>query len=349
MQMTLSQVADLTGGKLEGDGSVEITGLNGIEEAEPGDLVFVRDARYATKLSNTLASAVLIAELPEDCPIPAVIVPNPDVAFLMMLQHFGSAQAGHPTGRHPHAHVASSAYIGANVAMGPGVCIEEDAVVGDNTVLYANVYIGRGTQIGSDCVLYPNVVVREGCTVGDRCIFHSGAMIGSDGFGFVPAGGQWIKVPQIGRVVIGDDVEIGSATCVDRATFGETRIGQGTKIDNLVQVGHNAKIGEHCAIAGCAGIAGSARIGNGVRIGASAGVVGHIDVCDGVTIATLAGVTESVAPGRTVSGFPAIDHKEQLRVMVAQRRLPEMLRRMKSLERKLEALEDKHGESADHR
>jgi UDP-3-O-[3-hydroxymyristoyl] glucosamine N-acyltransferase len=208
-------------------------------------------------------------------------------------------------------------------------------------VLYANVYVGRGSELGADCVVYPNVVIRELCTVGERCILHSGAVIGSDGFGFAPFGGRWIKVPQVGRVVIGDDVELGSCTCVDRATFGETRIGNGTKIDNLCQVAHNVQIGEHCVMAGMSGIAGSARLGNQVRVGANSGIVGHLKIGDGATIAVRSGVTSSVEAGRTVSGFPSTDHAEQKRVMVAQRRVPELLRRVKELERKLQALEDR--------
>lgn len=350
MSMTLEQIASLVGGRLVGDGSVQITGVNGLEEARPGELVFVRDAKYARLLGATRASGVLIAKAPEDCAIPAVEVSHPDVAFLMVLKHFEQALVVHPTGIHPAALVSPGATLGVNISLGPNVCIEDGAVIGDNTVLYAGVYIGRGTTVGADCVFYPNVVVREQCTIGARCMFQSGAIIGSDGFGFAPAGGQWIKVPQIGRVVIGDDVEIGSATCVDRATFGETRIGNGTKIDNLVQVGHNVQIGEHCVIAGTCGIAGSAKIGNHVRVGANSGVAGHITIGDGATIAARAGVVASVEPGRTVSGFPAIDHSEQRRVMVGQRKVPELLRRVKELERKLEALEDtQHGESADHR
>jgi UDP-3-O-[3-hydroxymyristoyl] glucosamine N-acyltransferase len=341
MAMTLEQIASLVGGRLEGDGDILITGLNGIEEAQPGELVFVRDARYAALLPNTLASAVLLSELPEDCPVPAVVVDNPDVAFLMVLQHFGEEQAAHPVGVHPSAHVSESAFLGVNVSLGPGVCIEDDAVIGDNTVLYANVYVGRGSQLGADCVVYPNVVIREMCTLGERCILHSGAVIGSDGFGFAPFGGRWIKVPQVGRVVIGDDVELGSCTCVDRATFGETRIGNGTKIDNLCQVAHNVQIGEHCVMAGMSGVAGSARLGNQVRVGANSGIVGHLKIGDGATIAVRSGVTSSVEAGRTVSGFPSLDHAEQKRVMVAQRRVPELLRRVKELERKLQALEDK--------
>jgi UDP-3-O-[3-hydroxymyristoyl] glucosamine N-acyltransferase len=350
MSMTLSAIAELVGGTLHGDGAVEITGVNGIEEARPGELVFVRDAKYAALLPKTRASAVLIRELPADCALPAVLVPHPDIAFLQVLKHFEQAQASHPEGIHPTAAIHPTATLGANVAVGAHVCIEANAVIGDNAVIYAGVYVGNGSSVGRDSILYPNVVVREQCTIGARCILHSSAIIGSDGFGFAPMGGQWIKVPQIGRVVIGDDVEIGSATCVDRATFGETRIGTGTKIDNLCQLGHNVVIGEHCAIAGTVGIAGSARIGNGVRIGASSGIAGHITIGDGATVAARAGVTSSVEPGAIVSGFPAIGHAEHRRVMVGQRRVPELLRRMKELERHIQALEDKlNGESADHR
>jgi len=350
MPMTLEQIAALTGGRLVGDGATPITGVNGIQEAGPGELVFVRDAKYARHLASTKASAVLIQQAPEDCPIPAVEVSHPDVAFLMVLKHFEQALVTHPSGIHPAAVVSPTAKLGVNISLGPNVCIEDDAVIGDGAVLYAGVYVGRGSSIGPASVVYPNAVIREYCTLGARCIIHSGAIIGSDGFGFAPAGGQWIKVPQIGRVVIGDDVEIGSATCLDRATFGETRIGTGTKIDNLVQVGHNVQIGEHCVIAGTCGIAGSAKIGNNVRVGANSGIAGHIEIGDGATIAARAGVVSSIEPGRTVSGFPAIDHNEQRRVMVGQRKVPELLRRVRELERKLEALEDtQHGESADHR
>lgn len=348
--MTLAQIADLTGGVLQGDGALEISGVNGIEEAQPGELVFVRDAKYAALLATTNASAVLIKELPEGCTLPAVLVPHPDIAFLQVLKHFEQAQTHHPQGLHPSAVVEPSARLGVNVSLGAHVCIEADAVIGDNSVLYAGVYIGRGSSVGEGSILYPNTVVREHCTLGARCILHAGAIVGSDGFGFAPMGGQWIKVPQIGRVVIGDDVEIGSATTIDRATFGETRIGTGTKIDNLCMVGHNVQIGEHCAIAGTVGIAGSAKIGNGVRIGASSGIAGHITIGDGATVAARAGVTSSVEPGAIVSGFPAIGHAEHRRVMVGQRRVPELLRRVKEMERHIQALEDKlNGESADHR
>jgi len=340
MKFTVAEIAALVGGDVHGDAEVVLTGVNGLEEAGPGDLVFVRDLRYAPLLEQSRASAVLIAAAPDGLRIPAILVPSPDLAFAQVLQHIETHQIIHPDDIDPAAHFHYDSVIGAGVCAGPGAVVEAGAVIGPGVVLYAGVYVGRGARIGADSVLYPNVVVREACTLGERCIVHAGAVIGSDGFGFAPLGGRWAKIPQVGTVVIGDDVEIGSCTCIDRATFGQTVIGTGTKIDNLVMVGHNVRIGEHCVVAGTVGIAGSARIGNNVRVGASAGIVGHIEIGDNATVAARAGVLTSVEPGRTVSGFPAIDHSEHRRVMVGQRRVPELLRRVKQLERKLAALEE---------
>ena len=341
MNLTVNEIAAMVGGTVHGDGTTAITGVNGIEEAGEGDLIFVRDSKYAAMLSQSKASAVLIAEVPESCPMPAIEVGTPDLAFAQILQSIDTEQTHHPEGIHASASVHAEATLGDGVGVGANATIESGATLGDGVKVYAGAYVGREATLGPGTVVYPNVVIREGCKIGARCVIHSGAIIGSDGFGFAPLGGQWAKIPQVGIVVLGDDVEVGSCTCIDRATFGETVVGKGTKIDNIVQVGHNVQIGEHCAIAGTTGIAGSARIGNGVRIGASSGIKGHIEIGDQVTVAARSGVTNSIEPGRVVSGFPAIDHSEQRRVMVGQRRVPDLLRRVKQLERKLAALEDK--------
>jgi len=349
MDMTVGDIAALVGGVLEGDSAVRITGVNGIKQAGSGDLTFLREARYLPYLETSAASALLAAAVPEGCSIPVVVVEHPDLAFAQVLQYCEQEQVQQPVGVDATAVMGKSVILGRDVAVGAQVCIADGCVIGDRAVLYAGVYVGRGTVIGEDTVIYPHVVIREEIQIGARCVIHAGAVIGSDGFGFAPLGGQWMKIPQIGGVIVGDDVEIGSNTAIDRATFGHTRIGRGTKIDNLVQIGHNTEIGEHCAIAGKVGIAGSAVIGNHVRIGAAAGIKGHIDIGDGATIGAWAGVTKSVGPGKTVSGFPAMDHNLERRVLVAQQRTPALLRRVRQLERELQALKDKLDEQTEDR
>ncbi len=339
MELTVEQIAQLVGGVIYGNPAQKITGVNSLTDATPGDLGFARSPRYYDQLRASAASAVLAAQTVPDAPMTIITVAQPDVAFLQALQQFTPEPAHPAVGVHPQAWVADDALVGDNVAIGPFVSVESGAILGDNVVVYPHVHIGRHCRVGANTILYPNVVIREYCEIGVRCILHAGACIGSDGFGFAPLGGQWLKIPQTGTVCIGDDVEIGSNSCVDRATFGVTRIGSGTKIDNLVQIGHNVNLGEHCAIAGMTGIAGSVRIGNHVRVGANAGIAGHIEIDDGATIGARAGVMRPVEKERTVSGFPAIDHDMQRRVLVAQQRTPEMLRRLHKLEQRLKELE----------
>ncbi len=331
----------MVGGTVCGDGALRITGVNGIAEAHEGDITFARSPKYFDKLLASQASAALTPRALPEAKLATICVAQPDLAFFLILQRFAKVPAHPPAGVHPLAYVASDVELGANVAVGPCACVESGAILADGVVLYPGAYVGRGCRIGRDAVLYPNAVIREECIVGERCVIHAGACIGSDGFGFAPMGGLWHKIPQTGIVVIGDDVEIGSLTAVDRATFGQTRIGNGTKIDNLVQIGHNVCIGDHCAIAGMVGVAGSATVGNHVRIGANAGVAGHIQVGDGASVGARAGVMRSVDPGAVVSGFPAVDHDMQRRILVAQQRTPEMLKRLAKLERRLKELEDR--------
>ena len=341
--MTVGEIARLLGGTVQGDPATEITGVNGLQEAGPGDLCFVRNDQYLPLIYETNAAAALIPKPVDPLPLPAaIVVAEPEQAFVRVLHLFAAERSPRPAaGVHERAFVSPGAVLGANVSIGPGVCVEEGAVLGDGVVLYAGAYIGRGSHIGPDTLVYPNAVIREGVRVGARCVLHAGACIGSDGFGFVPMGGVWMKIPQVGTVEIGDDVEIGSNTAVDRATFGVTTIANGVKIDNLVQIGHNVQIGEHTVIAGMAGVAGSTVIGRQVRIGASAGINGHITIGDGASIGARSGVTRSVAPGQVVSGYPAMDHAQQRRVLVVQAQLPELAKRVRSLEARLAALEDK--------
>lgn len=336
MKLMLGEIADLVNGQVVGDSEIEISGVNAIEEAVSGDICFVRAKKYWPKLQNTRASAVLAQVQPDGCPLPLVLVDNPDFAFGRLLQFMEQEQRCHPTEIHPQAVIGEHVTLGENVSIDAFVHVGDNAVIGDNTVLYSGVYVGAYSQIGADCILYPNVVVRERCQIGNRCTIHAGASIGSDGFGFTPMDNAWVKIPQIGKVEIGDDVEIGANSAVDRATCGVTRIGTGTKIDNLVQVGHNVQIGVHCVIAGMVGIAGSAVIGNHVRIGAYSGIAGHLSIGDGASIGARSGVINSIAPGTTVSGFPAKDHQIERRFMVSQSKIPDLIRRVRQLERQLE-------------
>jgi len=349
--MTVGEIAALVGGVVHGDATVRITGVNGIKEAQPGEITFVRDGRYAPLLAESRASAVIMSAPPEGIAIPVVLSQMPDLAFAQVLQlcEFEQTQPP-PPGVHPLAVLGENVSLGKDVRIDAFVRVADNVVLGDGVTLYAGCYIGHGSRIGAGSVLHANVVLRELTEIGERCMLHAGCIIGSDGFGFANMGGRWMKIPQVGRVVIGDDVEIGSNTTIDRATFGVTLIKRGTKIDNLVQIGHNCQIGEDCAIAGMAGVAGSAVLEDRVRIGAGGGVNGHITIGEGATVAAYGGATKSVAPGLIVSGFPAIEHNEERRAIVARLRVPELIRRMKQLERQVAALEEKlDAEAKDHR
>ncbi len=343
MELVLSDIAILVGGTLKGDADLCISGANSIDNAGPGDISFVRGKKYWPLLEHTQAAAILTQEVPAGCTLPLVLVKNPDVAFAKILALLESHQRNHPSGIHPDAQIGENVVLGTNVSIDAFVRIGDNCIIGNNTILYSGVYIGANTTVGSDCILYPNVVVREHCKIGARCMLHSGACVGSDGFGFAPVDGSWVKIPQVGIVIIEDDVEIGSNSTIDRATCGVTRIGQGTKIDNLVQIGHNTHIGIHSAIAGMVGIAGSAKIGDYVRIGAYSGVAGHLSIGNGATIGARSGVTQSVEPGAIVSGFPVKDHQLERRIMVSQAKIPELIRRMRQLEIQLEKLEKEKG------
>jgi len=298
MDKSVAEIAELVGGAIVGDAAIRITGVNGIRQAGSGDLSFVGSPRYLPYVETTAASALLVSEGVTCQDKTVICVKDPYKAFIRVIQQCVDRGAAHP-----FEGIHDSTVIGRDVTLGEGVAIDahariaDEARLGDGVVVYAGVYIGRGVSVGAETVIYPNVVLREGVTVGARCILHAGVVLGSDGFGFAPVDGAWFKVPQVGTVVIGDDVEIGANSAVDRATFGSTVVGRGTKIDNLVQVGHNVEIGDDCVVSGMTGIAGSATVGHHVTIGAQAGIGDHIEVGDGATIAGRAGVATSVKPG----------------------------------------------------
>ena len=336
----LYELAELVGGTVDGDGQTLIRGVAGIREAEPGEITFIANPKYEEFRDVTRASAIITAN-GRSADKPVIRIDNPYYAYLQVLNLFAADVAvRYPRGVHESAVVDAGAALGSNVAVGPLCHVAPGARIGDNTTLVAGVFVGEGVQIGCDCLIYPHVTLREGTVVGDRVILQPGVVLGADGFGYAKNGSTHHKVPQIGRVVIEDDVEIGANSCVDRATTGETRIRRGSKIDNLVQIAHNVVLGENGVIAAQAGISGSTEIGSGVVLGGQAGLAGHIRIGDRAMVGAQAGVTKDVPANTAVSGYPAREHSLAKRVYAHIAQLPELFRRVKELERKLREVEE---------
>ena len=340
MDVTLDDLARLVGGKVTGDGKTVIRAVNGIREAGPGDITFLANSKYAPLLAATKASAVIVAD-GTPAPIPTLSVRNPDLAFGKVAEHFGGASPRPPAGVHPTAVVSPKATLGKNVSIGAGTVVEDGASIGDNSVLYPQVYVGTEATVGPDTLIYPQVVVRERCRIGARVILHSGAVIGSDGFGYATDKGVHHKIPQVGIVVVEDDVELGANVTVDRARFGRTVIGKGTKIDNLVQIGHNVVLGQGCLLVSQAGIAGSTRLGNYVVMAGQSGLIGHLDIGDGAIITAQSGLTKDVPAGAVMSGSPASDRRTHLKELAALSKLPEALQEIRKLRQEIEELRKK--------
>ena len=336
---TLAELAAELGGAVVGDGAVAIRGVAGIREALPGDVTFLANARYESHLAETRASAVICDRQPRECGIPLLQVDNPYLAFQQAVRVFRPDLNRPAPGVHPSAVIAPDATLGEDVSIGPHCVIEPGARLGARAVVMAGGYIGARAAVGEASFLYPRVVVREECVIGARCILHAGVVIGADGFGFAFDAGRYHKVPQVGNVVIGDDVEIGANTCVDRATTDSTRIGDGTKLDNLVQIGHNVVIGRHCIIVAQVGIAGSTELEDYVTLGGQAGIAGHLRLEKGAVVAAKSGVSRNVKPKEVVSGYPAIAHGAWKRVSVLLQKLPQLFQKTRELEQRVEALE----------
>ncbi len=340
--MRLGELAERLGCRLEGDGGLEISAVRGLEDAGPRDLSFVAHERYLTRLPSSAAGAVILAEGWPPVDRPALRTPNPVLAFARALTLFHPLPTPAP-GIHPTAVVAPDARVAPDASVGPLTVLGPGVRVGAGTILDAHVTVGAGVQIGEGCRIFPQVVLRDGGLLGDRVIVHSGAVIGADGFGFARDGHRYVKIPQVGRVVIEDDVEIGANVTIDRATLGETRIGRGTKIDNLVQIAHNVRIGADTVIVAQVGISGSSRVGSRVTLAGQVGVVDHVEIGDDVIVGAQAGVTKDIPPGSVVLGSPAIPHGEFKRQVAAVARLPEMRKLLRALEERLAALEARLG------
>jgi UDP-3-O-[3-hydroxymyristoyl] glucosamine N-acyltransferase len=330
----LAELAEKLGCSVRGSGDIEVRRGRGIGEAEPGDLTFLANPKYAPKLAATRASAIVVA--PEvTTPLPSLLSPNPYLTFAQALPLLHPARRPQP-GVHRTAHVDPSAVIGPEVTVGAFAVVGARCRVGARTVLHAHVVVYDDVEIGEDCLLHSGVHVREGCRLGKRVVLQNGVVIGGDGFGFAKdSNGRYQNFPQVGIVVIEDDVEIQANTTVDRAALGETRIGRGTKIDNLVQVAHSVTIGEDSILCAQVGISGSTRVGKRVTLTGQVGVVGHLEIGDGAIATAQSGIAQSVPAGALVSGYPAIENRSWLRSVSVFARLPELLRRLRAIEQRL--------------
>lgn len=343
-QCTLAELAKATGGTLRGNGHVSIVGVAGIDQADPDQITWVSDSRYADKLTASRAGAVVVPTGFGDTPMPAILCDDVDAAVSILLERLAPPIWRPESGIHPTAVVSPSAKLGDQIAVGPYAVIGDNTVIGDRTAVHAHVAIGPDVGIGSDCLFWPHVTVRERCIIGSRVIVHPQAVIGSDGYGYRFADGRHNKIPQTGIVRIEDDVEIGACTCLDRAKVGETVIGQGTKIDNQVQIAHNVTVGPHCILAAQTGLAGTVVVGQYVVMGGAVAVRDHVTIGDGARVAGRAGPMKDVPAGASVGGIPARDGRLWLRQQRSLDRLPQTQITVRELEKRVANLEA----AADH-
>lgn len=338
--LTLAQIHQVVGGTIHGNDQTQVFELAGLGESTPRALSFVANDKALNAAVNLTAAAVLVHRHLPELAIPQIVVGHPLMAFAQVAQRF-CVRPAIPRGIAEELTRGTDVTIGADPSIWPFVTLGDRVRIGARVTLYPGVFVGSDSAIGDDCVLYPNVVVREGCSLGARVIVHSGTVIGADGFGYVQHQGRHHKIPQLGGVVIEDDVELGANVTVDRATLGATRIKQGTKIDNLVQIAHNVTVGEHTIIVAQVGIAGSTTIGHHVVIGGQAGLSDHLQIGDMVMIAAKSGVHRNIESNQIVGGSPALPRDRALKVQGVIHHLPELHQLLRSLEQRVETLETK--------
>lgn len=338
MELTLKNIADRIGGDVKGDAQITISGINSLDRASHGEISFFFDNRYAQYLKNTKASALLVNDFLDDFPGSQILVTNPKLAYARVAEIFAPSLSGFP-GISRESFIHETAHIGENVSIHPMVYVGEDAVIQDNVALFPGVFIGDRVTIGDGSVLYPNVSVLHDCIVGKGVIVHAGAVIGSDGFGFVRDGGENVKIPQLGIVQIDDKVEIGANVTIDRAALGKTWIKKGVKTDNLIQIAHNVEIGENTIIVALSGISGSSQIGRDVVIGGQVGIGDHIKIGEKTMIGSTSGVYKSLSSGEVVSGNPTMPHRLWLKTRGLISRLPQLNDHVRDLEKRVKKLE----------
>jgi UDP-3-O-[3-hydroxymyristoyl] glucosamine N-acyltransferase len=336
MTFSASQIALLIYGKIEGDANASVTSFGKIEEAKAGQLAFLANPKYEEHLYTSQASIIIInEELELKQPINATLIRVPDAysAFAALLAKYQEMMTQQMTGIQQPSYIAKTASYGQNIFIGAFAYLGENVTLGDNTKIFPNAFIGDNVKIGYNTIIHPGVKIYKDCVIGNNVTIHAGTVIGSDGFGFAPQpDGSFKKVPQIGNVVIEDNVEIGANTTIDRATIGSTIIKAGAKLDNLIQIAHNVEVGNDTVIAAQAGVSGSTKLGKGVMVGGQVGIVGHLQIGDGAKINAQSGVSKSIEPGKAVTGSPAHDYTATLRSQALSRNLPELEKRVKELE-----------------
>ncbi|MCA9400475.1 MAG: UDP-3-O-(3-hydroxymyristoyl)glucosamine N-acyltransferase [Candidatus Omnitrophica bacterium] len=339
MQIAVDEIAKLINGKVVGDADLIISGINSIDQAQPGQLTFIGNSKYLPQIQTTKASALIVSRDIEASDKTLIYVENPSLAFSKVASWFFKLSIPPIRGIHPTAVIGDLVKLGKAVAIGPHAVIENGVSIGDHTVIHAGAYVGHNVEIGHDCVIHPNVTICHHSILKNGIIIHSGSVIGSDGFGFEQVDGAHEKIPQIGIVYIDNHVEIGSNVTVDRARFDKTFIGEGTKIDNLVQIAHNVQIGKHCIIVSQVGISGSCVIGDYAILAGQAGVAGHLTIGEKSIVAAQAGVTKSIPPQSMVSGYPAKPHQHAKKVNACLQRLPDYINQLKHIQKQIEKLQ----------
>lgn len=337
MQFSAEQIAGIIKGKIEGDAGAVVSSFGKIEEAGKGQLSFLANPKYEDHLYTTQASIIIINDILElRQPVGATLIRVPDAysAFAVLLDKYQQIRTQHLSGIEQPSFIHATAKTGNNIYLGAFAYLGENVVIGDDVKIFPNAYIGNNVSIGAGSIIHPGVKIYRDCIIGKEVVIHAGTVIGSDGFGFAPqADGSFRKVPQIGNVVVEDNVEIGANAAIDRATIGSTIIRSGSKLDNLIQVAHNVEVGNNTVIAAQAGVSGSTKIGNNVMIGGQAGIVGHIQIADGTRINAQSGVSKSIkTPNTAVTGTPAYDYASSLRSQALSRNLPELDKRITELE-----------------
>ena len=343
MSHTVAQLAELVEGKFHGDGQRLIDDACAIESAGPTAVTFVLDESHLSRLHDCQAGAIvledrLLPKIPQNASSTLIVVNQPQVAFEKLLPLFRLVRSRPKRGISKHAHISSSAKIGADCYIAPGVCIDDDVYIAAGCDLYPGVVIGAGAQVGENSILHPNAVVYHDVIIGKNVIVHSGAVIGADGFGYRFAAGRFEKIPQLGTVHIHDDVEIGACTTIDRGAIGPTVVGKGTKLDNLVMVAHNCELGQHNVLASQVGVAGSSTTGDYVRMGGQSGVRDHVRLNTGSSIGAKAGVTKDIPAGETWIGIPATPESEQKRQLFSIKRIPDMRDDIKAMRKSMETM-----------
>lgn len=335
MNYTLSQIQSIIGGKLIGDGNLRITGAGSIDNAAPGDITFVKDEAFAYKIHKTGASAVVVHRVVDGVKKPLIVVDNPFLAFTKFLTVISREKQKRPAGVHPTASISRNALIGKDISIGAYVVIEDNVKIGDRVTIYPNVFVGHDSAIEEDSLIYPSVTIREEVIIGKRVVIHAGTVIGDDGFGYLQVNGRHVKIPQVGTVEIGDDVEIGANVAIARAALDKTVIKRGVKIDNYSHIAHNVVIGEDSMLIAYAKIAGGAIIGKNVMIAEDVGITDHARIGDNCVIGGGSNVYKSLEPGSKVWGSPAKPINLEKRIQVLIKKLPQMMEHMRKLSKKV--------------